>query len=231
MDIRIGPTAEYPAVRIARHRRRGYRLAKRLLDLTLCILVFPLALPVMLLIAAAIVIDSPGPPAFVQDRIGLRGRPFKMYKFRSMETTHDSRADRAFMQAYISGRTPNVAPSTKAVYKPQNDSHIKRVGRFLRRTSLDELPQIINVLRGEMSLVGPRPNVPWESDVYKWWHEERLSVLPGITGLAQIQGRSRLTFDLIVRNDIHYVRNRSMGLDLEILARTVWAVLAGRGAA
>lgn len=210
--------------------RRGYRFIKRMMDLAMCIVSLPLAVPVMLLIAVAIVIDSPGAPIFVQYRTGRRGKLFRMHKFRTMQSDHDDRGDRAFMQAYISGRVASSEMPTQPLYKPKNGHHITRVGRFLRRTSLDELPQIIDVLRGEMSVVGPRPNVPWEADVYQWWHEERLSVLPGITGLAQIRGRSNISFDLLVRYDIHYVRNRSLKLDLKILWWTVLAVLSGKGA-
>ena len=227
----ITRTGEYGTIQAAGKGRRGYRLVKRFADLTLCILLLPVVAPLMLLIAAAIIVDSPGPPIFVQNRTGRRGRLFKMYKFRSMESHYDDQADRAFMQAYISGSVASSEMPTRPVYKPQNVQHVSRVGRFLRKTSLDELPQIINVLRGEMSLVGPRPNVPWEADVYQWWHEERLSVLPGITGMAQIRGRSTLTFNIIVRNDIYYVRNRSLALDVKILWWTVLAVLSGRGAA
>lgn len=228
--MNITQSGGYGAIRAAAYSRRAYRLAKRLLDLTLCLLTLPLALPIMLLIAAAILLDSPGAPIFVQDRTGRRGMSFKIYKFRTMRRNHDDRADREYMKAYIAGNIPNSEMPTRPGYKPDHRSHVTRVGRFLRKTSLDELPQIINVLRGEMSLVGPRPNVPWEADVYKWWHEERLSVLPGITGLAQIRGRSNLSFDSIARYDIYYVRNRGLKLDLQILWWTILTVLSGQGA-
>jgi lipopolysaccharide/colanic/teichoic acid biosynthesis glycosyltransferase len=167
-------------------RKKGYQIAKRLLDLTFSIMVLPFALPIMLICAGAIALDSPGPVLFVQKRIGKGRREFRLYKFRTMY--HNS------------------------------------------KTSLDELPQLINVFKGEMSLVGPRPNVPWEVEEYRGWHKERLEVVPGITGLAQINGRSSVTFDRIVRYDIEYIENRSMRLDLQILWKTVISVLAGKGA-
>jgi lipopolysaccharide/colanic/teichoic acid biosynthesis glycosyltransferase len=227
--MNIIESRDYGRVRAVQS-RKAYRVAKRVLDLALCLLSLPLTLPLMLLVAVAIVIDSPGAPVFVQVRTGRRGRPFKIYKFRTMQSNHDDRADRAYMQAYISGNIPSSEMPTQPHYKPNNGSHITRVGRLLRKTSLDELPQILNVLRGEMSVVGPRPNVPWEADVYQWWHEERLSVPPGITGLAQIRGRSNLSFDSIARYDIYYVRNRSLELDLQILWWTVLAVFSGKEA-
>lgn len=228
--MNIAQSGRYGSVRAAAQSRRAYRVAKRMLDLAVCLLALPFVVLLTVLIAVAIVIDSRGAPIFVQARTGKRGRLFKIYKFRTMQSNHDDRADREYMQAYIAGNIPSSEMPTKPSFKPNNGHHITRVGKFLRKTSLDELPQILNVLRGEMSLVGPRPNVPWEADVYQWWHEERLSVLPGITGLAQIRGRSNLSFDSIARYDIYYVRNRSLEFDLRILWWTVLTVVSGKGA-
>jgi lipopolysaccharide/colanic/teichoic acid biosynthesis glycosyltransferase len=150
-----------------------------------------------------------------------------------MRSDHDTTADQAFMQSYIAGDlqyTEDEMDTDRAFFKPPNQDKITRVGRILRKTSLDELPQVFNILRGEMSLVGPRPNVPWEVEKYRDWHLERLMVLPGITGLAQVRGRSNIMFDEIARYDIEYVKNLSLALDLWILWQTFWIVLTGHGA-
>jgi len=238
--------------------RRWYRFTKRTMDLTLCLLTLPLLLPLMVICAITIYLDSPGPIFFVQERIGRGGRRFRMYKFRTMQHNLDDSFHRAFMKAFVNGqvggevkqnnnggfqRTHPVHAFRKAflnptsddgetgeIYKPVQASQITRVGRILRKTSLDELPQMINVIKGEMSLVGPRPNVPWEVEEYRPWHHERLEVLPGITGLAQVQGRSGISFDRIVKLDIEYVEKQSLALDLKILWWTFSTVLQGTGA-
>jgi lipopolysaccharide/colanic/teichoic acid biosynthesis glycosyltransferase len=181
-------------------------------------------------IGIAIKIDSPGPVFFVQERIGRFGKRFHIYKFRTLAHNHDPRSDQAFMQAYISGKVDNIDVPTRPHFKPNNNRHVTRLGNLLRKTSLDELPQIINILRGEMSLIGPRPNVPWEVEKYQLWHIERLDVLPGITGLAQVKGRSNLRFDALVRYDIYYVRHQSLIMDLKIVWWTVLTILTGLGA-
>lgn len=210
-------------------RKKGYQIAKRMLDLAFSVMILPFVLPVMLVCAGAIALDSPGPVLFVQNRIGKGRRRFRLYKFRTMYHNSDTRGHQAFMKAFVHGEADGTR-NGRGVYKPFSDQQLTRVGRVLRKTSLDELPQLINVLKGEMSLVGPRPNVPWEVDEYRGWHKERLEVLPGITGLAQINGRSSVTFDRIVRYDIEYIENRSLRLDLHILWQTVVSVLAGKGA-
>lgn len=209
--------------------RKGYQIAKRVMDVALCLLAMPLALPLLTLCSLAIRIDSSGPVFFVQERIGKGGRRFRMYKFRTMQHKLDDSYHRAFMKAFVNGQIGDDE-SGRAIYKPIQASQITRVGRILRKTSLDELPQLINVLRGEMSLVGPRPNVVWEFEEYKGWHNERLEVLPGITGLAQVRGRSGLTFDSIVKYDIEYIERQSPALDLKILWWTLISVFLGRGA-
>jgi len=210
---------------------RRYALAKRLLDLAICLASLPIALLVMLVLATAIRIDSSGPAIFIQSRVGRGGRTFRMYKFRTLRKDYDDRNSRAFMQAFVRGKIgQDEHTGGLRLHKPTEGAQVTRVGRVLRATSLDELPQLFNVLRGEMSLVGPRPNVPWEAKAYQIWHTERLEVLPGITGLAQVRGRSSIPFQRIARYDIEYVRKRSLQLDLQILWWTVLAVLSGRGA-
>jgi lipopolysaccharide/colanic/teichoic acid biosynthesis glycosyltransferase len=209
--------------------RKGYQIAKRVMDLALCLLAMPLVLPLLALCALAIRIDSPGPVLFVQERIGKGGRRFRMYKFRTMQNNLDDSRHRDFLKAFVNGRVGGDE-NGGVLYKPFQASQITRVGRILRKTSLDELPQLINVLRGEMSLVGPRPNVPWEFEEYRGWHQERLEVLPGITGLAQVRGRSGITFDSIVKYDIEYIERQSLAMDLTIMWWTVSSVLFGTGA-
>jgi len=234
--------------------RREYQIAKRLMDIILCLLALLVALPLMVICAVAILLDSPGPVFFVQERIGKGGRPFRMYKFRTMQQRLDDNSHRAFMKAFVNGqiggdekgdghngnsRCLSIKVEVDAslgsngngnIYKPIQVSQVTRMGRILRKTSLDELPQIWNVLKGDMSLVGPRPNVPWEVEEYRGWHNERLEVLPGITGLAQVRGRSAISFDSIVQYDVEYVENRSLALDFKILCWTALAVLFGDGA-
>ncbi len=210
-------------------RRRGYRITKRLFDLTVSLLLLPFASIAMLICAVAITLDSPGPVLFVQTRVGKGRRRFKLYKFRTLYHNCDAGGHRAFMKAFVNGKVNELA-SGKGVYKPFSTKQLTRVGRILRKTSLDELPQLFNVIKGDMSLVGPRPNVLWEVEEYRGWHKERLEVLPGITGLAQVRGRSGITFDQIARYDIEYIENQCVKLDLRILWWTVISVLAGKGA-
>ena len=211
-------------------RIRHYDLAKSMLDIALCVAVLPLVLLVMAVIAIAILVDSGRPIFFVQERFGRGRRTFRMYKFRTLLRDRESSLDQEYMRSFVRGQVQQCdGPPRSRIYKPFDKSQITRVGRILRRTSLDELPQIFNVLRGEMSLVGPRPNVLWEVGAYDDWHNERLKVLPGITGLAQVRGRSAICFDDIVRHDIEYVRRRSLKLDLQILWWTVLSTVTGRG--
>jgi len=209
--------------------RTGYRITKRLMDLITILLALPVVLPLMALCALAIRLDSPGPIFFVQERVGRGGRRFLMYKFRTLHHNLDNSAHKTFMRAYVNGQI-GKNETGKVVYKPFQESQVTRAGRILRKTSLDELPQLINVIKEEMSLVGPRPHVPWEVEEYRGWHKERLEVLPGITGLAQVRGRSRISFERIVKHDIEYIEKQSPKLDLQILWWTMLSVVRGRGA-
>jgi lipopolysaccharide/colanic/teichoic acid biosynthesis glycosyltransferase len=212
--------------------RRLYRdHLKRAIDVVLTVIALALLWPVLILIAVLVRLDSPGPALFIQTRIGKGGHPFRIFKFRTMSHSLDDSAHRKFMQAFVRGDIGKVSiRSSATMYKPFAESHVTRIGRILRKTSLDELPQLVNILKGEMSLIGPRPNVPWEVEAYKNWHRERLNVLPGITGLAQVKGRSAIDFDTIAHHDIEYVRRMSLGLDLRILLNTVSCVTRGKGA-
>jgi lipopolysaccharide/colanic/teichoic acid biosynthesis glycosyltransferase len=208
--------------------RTTYRIVKRLLDLGIILLALPAVLPLMVLCALAIRLDSAGPIFFVQDRVGKGGRRFRMYKFRTMQHNLDDSTHKTFMRAFVNGKIGSNGTG-KPIYKPFRKSQVTRVGHILRKTSLDEIPQLINVLKGEMSLVGPRPNVPWEVEEYRGWHKERLEVLPGITGLAQVKGRSGISFDNIVKYDIEYMKRQSLLVDLRILWWTVATVFFGEG--
>jgi len=195
-------------------------LSKRLLDLTLGGLALVLASPVMLVIAAAIKLDTTGPVLYRQERVGKDGGRFVVLKFRSMAKDADQMVDAL--------RELNEA--TGPMFKIRRDPRVTRVGRLLRRLSLDELPQLLNVLRGDMSLVGPRPPLVSEVAAYEDWQHLRLRARPGITGLWQVSGRSEVPFEDMIRLDVHYVRNWSFELDLEILLRTIPAVFTSRGA-
>jgi len=201
---------------------------KRMIDIALSSLALLVLLPLFLLIAAAIKLSSRGPVLFRQERIGHLGRPFMFLKFRSMRVTTESTIHREFVRKLISG---NLDVPQNGIFKIQNDPRVTRVGHILRKTSLDELPQFWNALMGEMSLVGPRPPLAYEVEVYDIWHRRRvLEAKPGITGLWQVTGRSRTCFNDMVRLDLHYTQSSSLWLDLKILLQTPRAVLAGDGA-
>lgn len=199
--------------------RRHYHTSKRLFDVLVCLGSLPIVLPLALLLALFIWLDDPGPVLYRQRRTGKGGRRFTMYKFRTMVTNAD-----ALKETYA-----HLNELTWPDFKISNDPRITRIGRFLRKTSLDELPQIYNVLKGEMSLVGPRPT-SFDVSAYSLWHTERLEVLPGITGLWQISGRSDVDFNERLRLDIEYIENQSFLLDLKILLYTVVVLFNQRGA-
>ena len=213
--------------------RRVSHAVKRGLDATASLVALILLAPILVAVAAAIKLSSPGPVLFRQQRIGQYGVPFTFLKFRSMHATSDAQIHRVFVTRFIRGDLPQAGTGQgqAPVYKITTDPRVTRIGRFLRRTSLDELPQLLNVLRGDMSLVGPRPPIPYELAAYDVWHRRRLlEVKPGITGLWQVSGRSRLRFDDMVRLDLKYAEAWSLWLDLRILLRTPRAVLTGDGA-
>jgi exopolysaccharide biosynthesis polyprenyl glycosylphosphotransferase len=201
---------------------RGNTLAKRAIDVVLAGLSLVVLSPLLLLVAALIKLDSPGPVLVKQTRIGRGGKPFSFPKFRSMYQDADQRLANVLHL--------DEARSAGRLFKVKNDPRRTRVGRWLRKLSIDELPQLWTVLAGDMSLVGPRPPFPHEVDKYEDWHRRRLDVLPGITGLWQVSGRSNLTFDEMALLDIWYIENWSIGLDFKIMLRTIPAVALGTGA-
>jgi lipopolysaccharide/colanic/teichoic acid biosynthesis glycosyltransferase len=206
---------------------------KQVMDIVGSVLMLILCAPLFLIIALAIKASSKGPVFFRQQRVGQYGRYFTFLKFRSMHTDNDPSAHKEFATKLIAGEI-NHDPSSghgKIAYKLTNDKRITSVGKFLRRSSLDELPQLVNVLKGDMSLVGPRPAMPYELAAYQTWHRRRvLEVKPGITGLWQVTGRSSVRFDEMVRLDLQYATSWSPLLDLKILMRTPRAVIGGAGA-
>ncbi|MBM4432138.1 MAG: sugar transferase [Chloroflexi bacterium] len=208
--------------------KKWYLRAKRAFDFLFAMLALLLLSPLMLIIALAIKVTSPGPAILVQERVGKGGRIFPFYKFRSMYNNPDRSVDINFARDYINGKQGAIA--WNGIFKPANDRRVTSVGRFLRKASLDELPQLFNVLKGDMSIIGPRPSMPYEVDVYKPWHFARLEILPGVTGLAQVNGRSNLLFKDIVKIDIEYIERCSLMLDLSILCKTIPVVLSGHGA-
>jgi len=211
--------ASHPLRNDRGRRERTYRIMKRALDIALCIAMLPVAIPILGICAALVKLTSHGPIFFVQERTGRAGHRFKMLKFRTMVP------GAAGMKAELAHRNIMGGPD----FKLTDDPRVTRIGQLLRKTSLDEAPQLWNILRGDMSLVGPRPT-SFEANTYDLWHTERLEVTPGLTGLWQIAGRGEIDFDDRVRLDIAYVRHRSLPLDISILLRTIPAVLSRRGA-
>jgi exopolysaccharide biosynthesis polyprenyl glycosylphosphotransferase len=207
---------------------RGGGWAKRSFDILFTLIVAALGLPFYLLIAALIKLTSEGPVLFVQERVGQDGRTFRFFKFRTMLVDNSDHQHRSFAEDFIKGRLMSES-GDRRVFKLQNDPRVTSIGRFLRKTSLDELPQFINVLRGEMTLVGPRPPLSYELAHYKEWHRGRLVVKPGLTGLWQVSGRSTVPFDEMVMLDLYYIENWSLALDMKIILRTVPVMLFGLG--
>lgn len=213
--------------------RRWFCVMKRVMDIIGSLAALVLLSPIFVAVALAIKLTSEGPILFRQNRIGQHGKPFIFLKFRSMRVNNDPRAHREYVQKLIAGTAEKQQSTAKGdgVYKLIRDPRITRVGSLLRKTSLDELPQFLNVLQGTMSLVGPRPPVQYEVEAYDLWHRGRLlEAKPGITGLWQVNGRSRVKFDDMVRLDLKYARTWSPWLDLKILLRTPAAVVLGQGA-
>jgi len=252
--LATAPT-EYARVRpwqaVAREKGRpGYFLAKRCLDFSLALISVVVLSPVFLALTLLVRLTSPGPAFFRQERVGYNGRRFVMYKFRSMYVESDESLHRVAYEQFLRGeRSQGKVDATvladaqsagevsadaqglaKAKLQPSDDPRVTRVGDLLRRTSLDELPQLFNVLRGEMSLVGPRPPIPYEVGLYHHCHLGRLETLPGITGYWQVYGRSRVTFERMVQMDLEYIQTQSFWYDLKLMLLTIPAVLARKGA-
>lgn len=212
--------------------RKLLRSMKRAMDVFGSCAALILLSPVLAVISSLIKLTSRGPVLFKQERIGYRGVPFTFLKFRSMKCGNDPAIHQEYVKRFITGDLAvPIDKGREAVYKIQRDPRVTRIGRLLRKTSLDELPQLLNVLKGDMSLVGPRPPIRYELENYQPWHRRRvLEVKPGITGLWQVSGRSRTTFDEMVRLDLRYARAWSPWLDIKILLRTPRAIFSGEGA-
>jgi exopolysaccharide biosynthesis polyprenyl glycosylphosphotransferase len=204
---------------------------KRAVDIAGSATLLTLTSPIFLVIGALVKLTSPGPVFFRQERVGEHGKPFMMLKFRSMQVNAAHDIHQQFVSQFIQGGQKPDSAAKAPVFKIVADPRVTKIGHFLRRTSLDELPQFWNVLKGDMSLVGPRPPLPYEVKVYKQWHWRRvLDAKPGITGLWQVTGRSRTTFDEMVRLDLRYAKRQSIWVDLKILFATPLAVIMGKGA-
>jgi lipopolysaccharide/colanic/teichoic acid biosynthesis glycosyltransferase len=235
-----------PITELERADRAGYLVIKRILDLVVAMLAILILSPLLIAIAVAIKLDSRGPVIFAQERVrGRRSRgrggwvwqiePFTLYKFRTMTAHADHAIHMDYMSAYLSGdekRLRALRPGRREgdSYRPANDPRVTRVGSLLRKLSLDELPQLWNVLRGDMSLVGPRPPLPYEITMYEERHLRRLASCPGLTGWAQICGRTSIGFEDVVRRDLEYIARRSIWFDLKILLLTIPVVVSGKGA-
>lgn len=225
--------ALYPDLSCHDNQVRSLLGLKRAMDVVGSLLILTVCCPLLLIIAFAIKVSSKGPALFRQRRVGQYGRSFMFLKFRSMYVDNDPTAHREYVTKLISGTADGEIRNGKGegIYKLTNDKRVTPIGKILRRTSLDELPQFVNVLRGEMSLVGPRPAIPYEVAKYQTWHRRRvLEVKPGMTGLWQVNGRSRVKFDDMVRLDLQYARSWTPWLDLKILMQTPRAVVLGTGA-
>ncbi len=234
------PYALFPVI----EKRNIYYLAKRVFDFSLALLAVIVLSPLIAVVAILIKLDSPGPIFFKQERVGVKRRiynhvtywkqiTFTCYKFRTMVVNADQSIHKSYIKALINNDSEGMASlqgEDTQVKKLTRDSRITRLGRILRKSSIDEIPQFFNVIKGEMSLVGPRPAIPYEVEMYKPWHFRRLETKPGITGLWQVTARSSCDFDEIMRLDIQYINQQSFWLDLKIMIRTPIAVLFCRGA-
>lgn len=208
-----------------------YARAKRILDIVLTIIIILLTGVVMAIVAVAIMLDSDGPVIFRQTRIGKDGAEFEMFKFRSMYHGVDDKAHRDAIVRYMHGERISEDTKTGLPYKLSNDTRITRVGRFIRKTSLDELPQFWNVLLGDMSLVGPRPPVRYEVEHYSDREWQRLAIKPGLTGPWQVYGRSRMNFAQMIDEDLMYLNRQSLRYDIKLICLTVPVMLGGLGGA
>jgi exopolysaccharide biosynthesis polyprenyl glycosylphosphotransferase len=228
-NSRTDVIAGIPLVSIKRVNLSGFNLLlKRLIDITVSTLVLVLTSPLMAAIWLAVRLTSPGPAIFVQKRIGRKGNLFDLYKFRSMKISQDQSAHQEYAKQWIRNQ-PYAGASEQNTHKISGDTRLTPIGSFLRKYSLDELPQIVNVLKGDMSLVGPRPAIGYEVEMYQEWHKERLEGIPGLTGEWQVGGRYNLSFEEMVKLDLEYLRNWTPARDFKVLLRTVPAVLQGTG--
>jgi exopolysaccharide biosynthesis polyprenyl glycosylphosphotransferase len=220
-----------PMIRLFREPLSDFsRGTKRVSDIVMASLTLALFSPFWLLIALLIKFDSKGPVFYAQERVGMDGRIFLVFKFRTMRMGVDSEIHREYQRKFIAGDAEaNVGDAEKPAYKLRDDPRITRVGRVLRRLSLDEVPQLFNVLRGDMSVVGPRPPIPYEVEAYELRHRKRLDMKPGLTGLWQVSGRNRLPFEEMVKLDLFYIENWSLMFDLKIILRTVLVMMRGDG--
>jgi exopolysaccharide biosynthesis polyprenyl glycosylphosphotransferase len=227
--VQVLSVAGVPLLGVRRGSIQGSnRIVKRAFDLVAATTLLILVSPLMALVALAIKLSSKGPVLFAQTRVGESGRPFRFFKFRSMHVNNDDSAHRAYVQKLITQGEAAGADAEGAIYKIENDPRLIPIGAFIRRYSVDELPQLFNVLKGDMSLIGPRPPIPYEVEAYREWHRRRFDGPPGITGLWQVSGRNRLSFDEMVKLDIEYLENWSFTTDLKILWRTMGVVLFDR---
>ena len=211
-------------------KRRAVAILRRAFDVAVAVTLILLLGPLLIAVALAVRIDSRGPALFRQRRVGHREREFTLYKFRSMRVDADPRGHKEYVTALIKGEGENPDGGRENLYKLAVDNRITPVGRWIRRWSLDELPQLFNVVKGDMTLVGPRPAIPYEVAEYPSWYRRRFAVKPGLTGYWQVSGRSERTYEEMVRLDIEYAQRRSLGLDLSILVKTPWVVLSRKGA-
>jgi len=213
-------------------RPRALNVLRRCFDLSFSLTLIVLLGPLLIAVALAVRLDSRGPALFQQRRVGYREREFTLFKFRSMRVDADPRGHQEYVTALIKGESnTDREGGSENLYKLAVDNRITPVGRWIRRWSLDELPQLFNVVKGDMTLVGPRPAIPYEVSEYPSWYRERFSVKPGLTGYWQVSGRNERTYEEMVRLDIEYAERRSLGLDLLILLKTPWVVLSRKGAA
>ena len=220
-----------PAGTRFRERMWAERFVKRSIDVVSASLVTVLGFPFFLAVALLIKLTSRGPVFYSQLRIGEQGEVFTLYKFRTMRQGVDDAIHREFTRTFIEGRMSNSSLDEKApsVYKLTNDPRVTSIGNFLRKTSLDELPQFINIVKGEMTIVGPRPPLQYELEYYEEWHKLRLEVKPGLTGLWQVSGRSSVPFNEMVKLDLYYIEHWTLLLDFKIMMRTIPVMLFGSG--
>lgn len=209
----------------------GYLRVKRMLDILFTVLILLPLCVVVVIVGILICLDSKGSPFFRQKRIGLHGDEFSMLKFRSMYVKQDDTLHREVIKHYMQGERLSSDEESGVAYKLDNDPRITRIGRFIRKTSIDELPQLFNVLRGEMTLVGPRPPVPYEVELYSQRDWLRHAGKPGLTGYWQVYGRSQVTFQEMVELDIAYLQRQSLWEDVKLIALTIPVMITGRGGA